>query len=87
MMQEWLILDGPAHLTNQDVGTSQAFSVQLPDGTSAHLTITLTTVGRVFGGAIKSFSGTIQVGPRAHEVIGTYNVREHTGHCHSITAA
>lgn len=83
MMHEWLILDGPAHLTNRDVGTPQAFTIQLPDGTSARLTIALDTVGRMFGGAIKSFSGTMHVGPQAHEIIGTYNVLERTGHCHT----
>ncbi len=80
-MHDWPIINGPACLTTRDVGTSQAFIITLPDNSIASFSIELATVGDMFGGDTKSFSGVLRIGKRIHEIIGTYNVREKTGHC------
>lgn len=78
MFREWSIADGPAELTDRDVNTVCTFT--LVSGES--LLISITHVGRMHGGNIHSFSGTIY-SDHPHEVIGTYNTLDRTGYCHT----
>lgn len=83
MHREWSIADGPADLTDNNVGQECTFT----QSGGGHLRITLTSVGRMFGGTTRSFSGRIKIDHQAYEVIGTYNLADRTGHCHTTDAA
>ena len=78
MFREWSIADGPADLTDTDINTVCTFKLV----SGVPLLITIASVGRMHGGNIRSFSGTINNG-QPHEVIGTYNIYDRTGHCHA----
>lgn len=80
-MLEWSISDGPESLDSTDVNTSCTFIITLADQSVAPLVIRLTHVGAPFGGNIKSFAGLLTIGEQTHEIVGTYNVPEKTGHC------
>jgi hypothetical protein len=81
VIHQWSIIDGPGTLTEGHIGQPTTFSIGLADGSRAAVTVHLETVGRLFGGAVKSFSGVMHVGTRTYEVIGTYNVRDRSGTC------
>lgn len=82
MHREWFFADGPADLTENNIGQEYAFS----QSNSELLLITLTSVGQMFGGTIRSFSGRIKEDSQLYEVIGTYNIADRTGHCHTTNA-
>ena len=77
MHRQWSIADGPADLTEKDIGHIRTFIES--DGT--HLKIKVVSIGLMFGGDVRSFSGQITINHHPYEAFGTYNVRDHTGHC------
>lgn len=80
MYREWSIIGGPLDLTAQDVGQQRTFRVVTNGGKPHDLHLVIDHVGEMFGGAIRSVSGTVTLNNRTVDVIGTYNRRDQTGH-------
>lgn len=80
MYREWSILGGPLDLTTADVGQQLTFRVSKSGGTPHDLHVTVDHVGLMFGGSIRSISGTVRLNNRTVDVLGTYNTRDRTGH-------
>ncbi|MEK7537598.1 MAG: hypothetical protein AAB619_01335 [Patescibacteria group bacterium] len=87
MFREWSIADGPADLTEHDVGQQRTFTVVQPDGSQTSIVVTITQFGPMFGGDIRSFGGTTQVDGQVIEIFGTYQLRDRVGHCQTINSA
>lgn len=86
MYRVWSIADGPADLTDQDIGTTLTVTVATAETPPRPATIDVKSVGAMHGGDIRSFSGQLSFDGATVAVIGTYNTRDRTGSCHTTDA-
>ncbi len=87
MFRAWSIADGPADLTDNDVGQTRTFTLKQADGSLVNVPIKIASFGDMHGGDVHSFRGQLFINSTFIEVIGHYHVRDRTGDCHSIHAA
>lgn len=80
---EWSVVDGPPDLTSEDVGQERTFFVE-SDNVRRAVTLLIHQVGPMFGGTIKSIAGMLTDEQHRYDAIGTYNIRDRTGHFHAV---
>ena len=86
MFRSWSIADGPAELTDQDIGQTLTIRVRRPHQKTVYLRLEIGSVGTMHGGDVKSFSGKLHLSREIVDVTGTYNTNSRSGNCHTSVA-